>query len=68
MTCHFIISEDGAQITICTNNFIDDRCELKKAMVCRRREVCEECDSHRTCQGVLARRKEREHANEKTKL
>ncbi len=60
MTCHFIRNEDGSEMIICTSNDQDDRCELKKAMVCRRAEICEKCDSCETCQRVLAKRKLKE--------
>lgn len=60
MTCHTIIGEDGSKMTICTSNAVDNRCELKKAMVCRKWEVCEECDSYEICQRMLEKRKLRE--------
>jgi len=60
MTCNFIQGEDGLKIIFCTDNFTDDRCKLKKAMVCRRQVDCEECKSHDVCQRVLEKRKLKE--------
>jgi hypothetical protein len=58
LTCKFTITEDGARIILCTRgNKPDEMSELKKAMACRRWEICEKCDSHETCRHVLAKRK-----------
>lgn len=36
----------------------DEMTVLKKAMACRRWEICSKCDSYQTCQRVLAKREE----------
>jgi predicted RNA-binding Zn-ribbon protein involved in translation (DUF1610 family) len=57
MTCNFTQDEDGNLMIICTRGSKpDEMSELKKAMVCRRWEICEKCESHETCQRVLAKR------------
>lgn len=61
MTCHFIIGEDGSRMIVCTRGERpDEMTELKKAMTCRKWEICSKCESYETCQRVLAKRKERE--------
>ena len=59
MTCHFINDEDGSLMIVCTRGYAQNELhELKKAMSCRKWEICEKCESLKTCQGVLAKRKE----------
>jgi len=58
MTCNFKYEEDGSLTIICTRgNKPDETSELKKAMVCRRWEICKKCESYETCQRVLVKRK-----------
>jgi hypothetical protein len=60
MTCNYRTDEDGALIIVCSRNGCgpDEMNELKKAMVCRRWERCQKCESYETCQRVLIKRKE----------
>lgn len=59
MTCNFRRTDDGALMIVCTRgDHRDEMSELKKAMACRRWEICEKCDSYEICQRVLAKRKE----------
>lgn len=59
MPCHFTLDEDGSTMIVCSRRSpMDELPELKKAMVCRKWEICEKCESYETCQGVLAKRKE----------
>lgn len=62
MACNFRRTEDGALMIVCTRTSRgpDEMTELKKAMVCRRWEICSKCESYKTCQKVLAKRKIRE--------
>lgn len=62
MTCNFTHDEDGALMIVCSRNSRgpDEMTQLKKAMVCRRWERCNKCESYGTCQRVLAKRKESE--------
>lgn len=67
MACKFTVTADGARIIICSRGARqpDEMGELKKAMVCRRWEICQKCDSYEVCQRVLAKRKEKGAGNEK---
>lgn len=57
MTCHFIIGEDGSRMIVCTRGpQRDEMGELKRAMACRKWEICSKCESYETCQRVLAKR------------
>jgi hypothetical protein len=59
MTCNFKYDEDGSLTIICSRNDTPSEIpELKKAMVCKRRVKCEECESHEICRRVLVKRKE----------
>lgn len=60
MTCNFRRTEDGALMIVCTRNsrVPDELTELKRAMACRKWEICSKCESYEICQRVLAKRKE----------
>ena len=58
MTCNFRRDKDGALMIICSRDSEgpSEMQKLKRAMVCRRWEICDKCDSYGTCKRVLEKR------------
>jgi len=54
MTCKFTRNGNATSMIVCTDGAseraeMDDMSELKKAMHCRRWEICKKCDEHEIC-------------------
>jgi len=60
MTCNYMVNELGVPMIVCSRNNRgpDEMEELKKAMACRRWEICSKCESYGIYQRVLAKRRE----------
>jgi hypothetical protein len=59
MTCNFRRDKDGTLMIVCTRDSVgpSEMQKLKRAMACRRWEICDKCKSYETCKRVLANRK-----------
>ena len=59
MTCHFQKDSSGNVIAIyCTRSEEKDIMgELKKALICRKWDICQKCNSYMACLSELEKRK-----------
>ena len=60
MACNFKFNENGVlQMIVCTRDSVgpSEMQKLKRAMACRRWEICDKCKSYETCKRVPENRK-----------